>query len=63
MTGSEVLLTTTTATTDRVARPEDSGRYSLLVTREVEHVRAAQRLRHEWHTRQLGCSRACVVCP
>ena len=42
MTSSEVLLTT-----DRVAHPEGSGRYSLLVTREGEHVRAAQRLRHD----------------
>lgn len=31
----------------RVARPDDSGRYSLLVTRETEHVKAAQRLRHD----------------
>jgi putative hemolysin len=42
MTSTEVLLTT-----DPVARPADSGRYSLLVTREGEHVRAAQRLRHD----------------
>jgi putative hemolysin len=31
----------------RLARPEDSGRYSLIVTREGEYVRAAQRLRHD----------------
>ena len=50
MTSTEVLLTTPAtpgATDDRPARPGDSGRYSLLVTREDEHVRAAQRLRHD----------------
>jgi putative hemolysin len=50
MTSTEVLLTTpaTPGTADdRPARPGDSGRYSLLVTREEEHVRAAQRLRHD----------------
>jgi putative hemolysin len=50
MTSTEVLLTTPAtpgATDDRPARPGDSGRYSLLVTREEEQVRAAQRLRHD----------------
>ncbi len=61
MTSTEVLLTTTaegavrradtarpaSAGPSRLARPDGSGRYSLLVTREGEHVRAAQRLRHD----------------
>ena len=60
MTSTEVLLTTTAggavrpADTGRpptagshLAPPDGSGRYSLLVTREVEQVRAAQRLRHD----------------
>ncbi|GLZ53083.1 GNAT family N-acyltransferase [Actinomycetospora sp. NBRC 106378] len=54
MTSTEVLLTTGAAAPagpaparDEIARPEDSGRYSLLVSREAGAVRAAQRLRHD----------------
>lgn len=57
MTSTEVLLTTGAAAPagpaparDDVSRPgntTDSGRYSLLVSRETDAVRAAQRLRHD----------------
>jgi putative hemolysin len=67
MTSTEVLLTTTaegavrradarpaTPTDSRLARPDGSGRYSLLVTRDDEHVRAAQRLRHDVFATEQG---------
>jgi putative hemolysin len=45
--GPAPTLAATDGVDTRVSRPEDSGRYSLLVTRDGEAVRAAQRLRHD----------------
>ena len=50
MTSTEVLLTSPASPRGdrrRPGRAGGSGRYSLLVTREGEHLRAAQRLRHD----------------